>query len=73
MYLEHMASQMEVFHFCRPLHVAVWKVVHQCLGAPGEICPRDVRSSAQGSGFFFFFSIKNGQVVMQKNTDACGF
>lgn len=56
--LEHMASQMEVFHFCRPLPVAVWKVVYQCLGAPGGICPGHVWSTAQDSGVFFFFQLK---------------
>ena len=45
-YLEHVASQMEVSCFCCPWHVALWKVILQCLGAPGEICLRDVWSSA---------------------------
>lgn len=44
---------MEIFAFL----LALRKAVLQCLAAPGEICPRDVWSSAQEQGSWFF-SIK---------------
>lgn len=50
---------MEIF----ALLLALRKAVLQCLAALGEICPRDVWSSAQEQGSWFF-SIKNGQVVI---------
>ena len=57
MYLEHMASQMEVFPlFCLP-RVALWKPAPQRLTAPGETCLGGVWSSAQEQGqrgFFFY-------------------